>query len=332
MGAFGIGSVYRNGGGMKRMASVVALSFALTLGFVAGASGAGAEDDLTTDKIVKMSPEEMRAAPAVPFLRAFEDAPAREEFRLALQYGLRVLGFYEGWPNGEDDAAMKTAVRAFRAARGERAADTLSVGDASDLAERMALFEPDRFHFRRSFWFDPPPDSRTAGANGTWVDRSLQGKADYAGYFGLRNYVEISCDREKMTCLETQLKIDWGGEHGYLLALKPASFALTFSEGEQIVAIDRSANCYAVTLTIDLIAKRAERRVDNHQTPYCPNEKGDMGPSFYDLVSPETLFGPGWEEDEKRRSEALSPELRALRERVRTGKAWERISNLAGFR
>ncbi|MEX0841517.1 MAG: hypothetical protein WD039_04440 [Xanthobacteraceae bacterium] len=314
------------------MTSMLAALLALTLGIVAGVPSASAQDNLTVDKIAGMSPEEMRAAPAVPFLRSFPDSPPREEFYLALQYALHVLGFYEGLPNGKEDTRMKAAVRTFRAARGESVADVLSIGDVGELAARVALFEPDRFHFKRSFWYDPPSDRETVGVNGTWVNRPLQDKADYAGYFGLRNYIEISCDRKKMTCREMRLNINWGGEHGYLLELKQVSFAMTISKRERIVAIDRSADCYTLTLTIDFAAKRAEQRVDHHKKQHCPNEKGDMEPYYYNLISPETLFGPGWDEDKKRRGEALSPELRTLTERVRSGRAWELIGVLAGFR
>lgn len=321
----------RKGGANAMRFPVLAAVWGATLAIAAPA--AGAADELTLDRLLAMDPEEMLEAPALDAMRiAWPDAPPRADLALGQQYMLARLGFYEGTPDGKENARMRRAVRAFRASRGEAEADALSLGDTGELAWRLSLFEPDRLSIPRGYWSLPNEYKSTLEIAGTFVERESQGKADIGGYYGVRNYVRIRCDPAAQSCREARLEFDWGGERAYLVKLDSAFWVILEWTPERLVIADPEAECYMVTLTLDLAAQKAERRTDHHQKPYCPNEKGEIEPYYADLVSPETLFGPGWEQEDSEREAALAPALRAVAERLRASGALDTIEGLAGFR
>ncbi len=229
---------------------------------------------MAPDDIGKLSIDELQNIPALSLMRFLSDQAPREDINAIFQVGLRELGFYHGLPNGKMDANMKKAVRAFRATldaeMGEDKSDILTVGDASELARRLSLFEPDHFWLPRSLLWDYGPNKKMGKIrfSGSW--RDPDGQQDPSGYFTVHDYSVITCTLSAKRCTERALLIERPGLHRYELRLGETEWRITHASDEKLTAIGRviepdrgeRAPCEALALTLDFKARTATRQID----------------------------------------------------------------------
>lgn len=291
---------------------------------------AHAQADMTRDEIGKLGIDELQQIPALSLMRFLSDQAPREDINAIFQVGLRELGFYHGLPNGRMDRQMKKAVHAFRAALGEEKSDILTVGNASELARRLSLFEPDHFWIPRSLLWDYGPNKKKGKIrfSGSWRDAS--GQSDPSGYFTVHDYSIMTCSLSTKRCTERALLIERPGLHRYELRLGETEWTITQLSDEKLSATGRviepdrgeRAPCEALSLTVDFKAHKATRRLDYLQNKGCVTEKWKKPSDSYELISAPDRLMPGWKDDLAARRAALSPDYRALVERLHKSSAW----------